>query len=226
MAADCVKIGAKDYMEQTTKEKKKKGVKKFFDEFGKFIMRGNVLDLAVGVIVGGAFTGIVNALSDHILKPIINWLLALILGENSLEGIYTYLKRVETDGAVDLAKSIYIDWGAFINAIINFLLIAFVLFCIVKTINKFAEAHDKMVGGLDLPKKKKIAEYKKSGMTKKEAIARYEADLAEAAEQKRLADEQAAKAAAEAAAEAERKATENTRLLAEIVSLMKENNAK
>ena len=127
---------------------------------------------------------------------------------------------------MDLAKSIYIDWGAFINAIINFLLIAFVLFCIVKTINKFAEAHDKMVGDLDLPKKKKIAEYKKSGMTKKEAIARYEADLAEAAEQKRLADEQAAKAAAEAAAEAERKATENTRLLAEIVSLMKENNAK
>ena len=226
MAADGVKIGAKDYMEQATKEKKKKGVKKFFDEFGKFIMRGNVLDLAVGVIVGGAFTGIVNALSDHILKPVINWLLALILGENSLEGIYTYLKRVETDGAVDLAKSIYIDWGAFINAIINFLLIAFVLFCIVKTINKFAEAHDKMVGGLDLPKKKKIAEYKKSGMTKKEAIARYEADLAEAAEQKRLADEQAAKTAAEAAAEAERKATENTRLLAEIVSLMKENNAK
>lgn len=133
-------------------------------------MRGNVLDLAVGVIVGGAFTGIVNALSDHILKPIINWLLALILGENSLEGIYTYLKRVETDGAVDLAKSIYIDWGAFINAIINFLLIAFVLFCIVKTINKFAEAHDKMVGDLDLPKKKKIAEYKKSGMTKKKRL--------------------------------------------------------
>ncbi len=226
MAADGVKIGAKGYMKQVTKEKRKKGVKKFFDEFGKFIMRGNVLDLAVGVIVGGAFTGIVNALSDHILKPVINWLLALILGENSLEGIYTYLKRVETDGAVDLAKSIYIDWGAFINAIINFLLIAFVLFCIVKTINKFAEAHDKMVGGLDLPKKKKIAEYKKSGMTKKEAIARYEADLAEAAEQKRLADEQAAKAAAEAADEAERKATENTRLLAEIVSLMKENNAK
>lgn len=226
MAADGVKIGAKDYMKQATKEKREKGVKKFFDEFGKFIMRGNVLDLAVGVIVGGAFTGIVNALSDHILKPIINWLLALILGENSLEGIYTYLKRVETDGAVDLAKSIYIDWGAFINAIINFLLIAFVLFCIVKTINKFAEAHDKMVGDLNLPKKKKIAEYKKSGMTKKEAIARYEADLAEAAEQKRLADEQAAKAAAEAAAEAERKATENTRLLAEIVSLMKENNAK
>lgn len=213
-------------MKQATKEKKNKGFKKFFDEFGKFIMRGNVLDLAVGVIVGGAFTGIVNALSDHILKPIINWLLALILGENSLEGIYTYLKRVETDGAVDLAKSIYIDWGAFINAIINFLLIAFVLFCIVKTINKFAEAHDKMVGDLDFPKKKKIAEYKKSGMTKKEAIARYEADLAAAAEQKRLADEQAAKAAAEAAAEAERKATENTRLLAEIVSLMKENNAK
>ena len=77
-------------MKQKTKEKKIKGMQKFFDEFGKFIMRGNVLDLAVGVIVGGAFTAIVNALSDHILKPIINFLLALILGEDSLENIYTY----------------------------------------------------------------------------------------------------------------------------------------
>jgi large conductance mechanosensitive channel len=52
-------------------------LKRFFEEFKKFITRGNVLDMAVGVIVGGAFTGIVNGLSNYILKPIINWILAL-----------------------------------------------------------------------------------------------------------------------------------------------------
>ena len=213
-------------MKEKTNEKKR-GFKKFFDEFGKFIMRGNVLDLAVGVIVGGAFTAIVNALSDHILKPIINFLLAMILGEDSLENIYTYLKKSYTaEGTIDLASSIYIDWGAFINAIINFLLIAFVLFCIVKAINKVAEAHDKMWDDMDLPKKKKICEYRKSGLTKKEAIAKYEEELKLLAEKKAAEDAAAKKAAAEAAAEAERKATENTRLLEKIVELLKENQAK
>lgn len=213
-------------MKEKTNEKKR-GFKKFFDEFGKFIMRGNVLDLAVGVIVGGAFTAIVNALSDHILKPIINFLLAMILGEDSLENIYTYLKKSYTaEGTIDLASSIYIDWGAFINAVINFLLIAFVLFCIVKTINKVAEAHDKMWDDMDLPKKKKICEYRKSGLTKKEAIAKYEEELKLLAEKKAAEEAAAKKAAAEAAAEEERKATENTRLLEKIVELLKENQAK
>ena len=213
-------------MSEKTNEKKK-GFKKFFNEFGKFIMRGNVLDLAVGVIVGGAFTAIVNALSDHILKPIINFLLALILGEDSLENIYTYLKKSYTaEGTIDLASSIYIDWGAFINAIINFLLIAFVLFCIVKTINKVAEAHDKMWDDVNLPRQKKIAEYRKSGLTKKQAIAKYEEDLKLLAEKKAAEEAAAKKAAEEAAAEAERKAGENTRLLAEIAELLKENRAK
>lgn len=206
---------------QERKEQRRKGVKRFFDEFGKFIMRGNVLDLAVGVIVGGAFTAIVNALSNHVLKPIINFLLAVLLGEDSLEGIYTYLKKVETEGVIDLTKSIYIDWGAFINAVINFFLIAFVLFCIVKAINKVVETREKMVDGLDLPKQKKIAEYRKSGMKKKEAIAKYEEELKAAAEAKRIAEEEAQKAAETAKAEEERKASENTRLLAEIVELLK-----
>lgn len=112
-------------------------MKKFFKEFKEFITRGSVLDMAVGVIVGSAFTAIVTALSNNILKPIINWILALIFGQNSLSDIYTYLKKVEVDGVVDLTQSIYIDWGAFINAIINFIIIAFVLFVIVKTINNF-----------------------------------------------------------------------------------------
>ncbi len=112
-------------------------MKKFFKEFKEFITRGSVLDMAVGVIVGSAFTAIVTALSDNILKPIINWILTLIFGQNSLSDIYTYLKKVEVDGVVDLTQSIYIDWGAFINAIINFIIIAFVLFVIVKAMNNF-----------------------------------------------------------------------------------------
>ena len=121
-----------------------KFMKKFFKEFKTFITRGNVLDMAVGVIVGGAFTAIVNALSNNILKPVINWVLALIFGQDSLSNIYTYLKKVEVVGAdgvttIDLTQSIYIDWGSFINAIINFIIIAFVLFCIVKAINKMQE---------------------------------------------------------------------------------------
>ena len=120
------------------KEKKaKKDRKGFWKEFKEFISRGNVLDLAVGIIIGGAFTAIVTALCENILKPIINWLLALIIGSDSLDGIFTFLKKAtdETTGAIDLANSIYIDWGALINAIINFLLIALVLFIIIKVIN-------------------------------------------------------------------------------------------
>ena len=116
-------------------------MRKFFKEFANFIKRGNVLDMAVGVIVGGAFTAIVTALSNGILKPLINWVIWLCNGkqEGSLESVYTFLHIVETDGAVDLTKSIYIDWGAFISSIINFLLIAFVVFSIVKFINHASE---------------------------------------------------------------------------------------
>ena len=123
-------------------------MKKFFKEFLTFIKRGNVLDMAVGVIVGSAFTAIVTALSNGILKPLINWVLALVGGDsNALESAYTILKATYTvndagEKVLDLANSIYIDWGAFISAIINFILIAFVVFCIVKAINKARELAD------------------------------------------------------------------------------------
>ena len=131
---------------------KKKNKTGFFQEFKKFITRGNIVDMSVGVIVGGAFTAIVNGLSNNILKPIINWFLAKLLGKDSLSEIYTYLQKVEVaevdeagvatgNMVVDLTQSIYIDWGAFINAIINFLIIAFVLFVIVKMINKLNDAN-------------------------------------------------------------------------------------
>ena len=76
-------------------------MKKFFGEFKTFITRGNIVDMAVGVIVGGAFTGVVNGLSNFVLKPIINWFLALILGKDALSGLFTYLKTaytVDADG--------------------------------------------------------------------------------------------------------------------------------
>lgn len=111
-------------------------MKKFINEFKAFISRGNIVDMAVGVIIGSAFSTIVTALTDKIIMPFINLLLSLG-GSNGLEKAYTFLRPVkDAEGNIDLAKSIYIDWGAFITAIINFFLIALVLFLIMKAINK------------------------------------------------------------------------------------------
>lgn len=176
-------------------------MKKFFGEFKKFITRGNVIDMSVGVIVGGAFTSIVNGMSNFILKPIINWVLAALLGSNSLSGVYTYLKVAYTDvldangvatgeKVIDLTNSIYIDWGSFINAVINFLLIAFVLFIIVRSINKFADAQKRLN---DIKNRIAFKQEKGLRLNKKERkfLAEEEKRLAEEAEAARLAEEAA-----------------------------------
>ncbi len=107
-------------------------MKKFFSDFKKFISRGNIVDMSVGVIIGSAFSAIVTSLTDKIIMPLINLLLSLG-GTNGLETAYTILKPVyDAEGVLDLTKSIYIDWGAFITAILNFFLIAVVLFLILK----------------------------------------------------------------------------------------------
>lgn len=177
-------------------------MKKFFAEFKKFITRGNIVDMSVGVIVGGAFTAIVNGLSNFVLKPIINWVLALLLGKDALSDIYTYLKPVYVDeiGAdgvatgnqvIDLAQSIYIDWGAFINAIINFLLIAFVLFTIVKIINRVSDAQKK---ANDLKARIEFKQSKGMSLSKKERLfLKAEEEAARKAEEERIAAEEAAK---------------------------------
>lgn len=142
-------------------------MKKFFGEFKTFITRGNVVDMAVGVIVGSSFTAIVNALSNNILKPLINYLLALALGSGALEDAYTFLgEPVYVDGVLDLTQSIYIDWGAFVNAVINFFLIAFVLFVIVKIINGIRDGHKKFADEIrdDIPTKEEKREMKKLGI--------------------------------------------------------------
>lgn len=205
-------------------EKKLRGIKKFFDEFKKFITRGNVLDMAVGVIVGGSFTAIVNALSNNILKPIINWVLALVLGKDGLSGALTFLSKVyDETGAVDLTNSIYIDWGAFISAIINFLLVALVLFIIVRMMNDIAAAREKMLDELDLDDKKEIAKIcRKEKMKRKQAEKVWEERKAALAAAKAEEARIAAEKAAEETAAAEAKTQANTRLLEEIRDLLKQ----
>ena len=207
------------------KAKKESRMKKFFGEFKKFITRGNVLDMAVGVIVGGAFTAIVNGLSNNILKPLINWLIAALIGKDGLTGAITMLSPAYAeDGALDLASSIYIDWGSFISAIINFFLIAFVLFSIVRIMNKVKEANDRLEQGLETVKneQKAIKAIKKAEkVSYQQAQAIYEKNVEEMKAKKAEEDAKNAEIAAAEAAAAEAKATANTRLLEEIRDLLK-----
>ena len=204
-------------------------MKKFFGEFKKFITRGNVLDMAVGVIVGGAFTAIVNGLSNFVLKPIINWILALILGKGSLSEVYTFLGTpaytTDASGAkvIDLANSFYIDWGSLINAIINFLLIALVLFTIVRIINRVKEGKDKVKE--DIKKNKLTKEDKK--ILKARGIKRYDFDKVkeylEEREANRKAEEEKAKKEAEEKAKKEREENPTVEdLLKDIRKLLQE----
>ena len=198
-------------------------MKKIAAEFKKFIMRGNIVDMAVGVIVGSAFTAIVNALSNNILKPLINYLLALIFGADSLSDVYTFLGEPVRDelGEIILEESIYIDWGAFINAIINFFLIAFVLFFIVKVVNAVRESKKKLVEEIreELPTKEDLKEMKKQG------IKITEKNVEEFLKEKKTRlEEEAAKAKAEAEEKArlERLANPTTEdLLKEILAEMR-----
>ena len=206
-------------------------MKKFFGEFKKFITRGNILDMAVGVIVGGAFTAIVNGLTNNVLKPIINWILALIFekenGKNGLESAVTVLKgKYDSTGAIDLANSIYIDWGAFISAIINFLLIAIVLFTIVKVINKVKESNEKIEQGL---KKFKLTKEQKKEL-KANGISLFDRDAVKEylvkKEQEKLANEEQAKLEAEEKAKQDRLANPTTEdLLKKILEVLEKEKA-
>ena len=98
-------------------------MKKFLGEFKDFINRGNVMDLAVAVIIGGAFTAIVTALTTNIINPFISFIAGGTPGE--LSGL--------------VVPGTEIDFGAFISAVINFIIMAFIIFLFVKAINTLAE---------------------------------------------------------------------------------------
>jgi len=106
-------------------------MKKLFKEFKEFINKGNVLDLAVGMIIGAAFTAIITAVVNGILKPLIN---LIPIGETGLQTVLRPAVVDETTNTV-LVEALILDWGAVISAIITFLLTALVLFIIIKAIN-------------------------------------------------------------------------------------------
>jgi large conductance mechanosensitive channel len=103
-------------------------------EFKKFAVRGNVVDLAVGVIIGASFTGIVNSLVNDVLMPPIG----LALGGVDFSNFFLVLKGAPADtlAAAKAAKDVTINYGIFINAVINFVIVAFVLFLMLRQLNK------------------------------------------------------------------------------------------
>lgn len=129
-------------------------MKGFFGEFKKFISRGNVMDMAVGVIIGGAFTAIVTSLVNDVLMPV----LSLITGGMDFSSMCLVLGSGETPATL--------NYGNFIAAVINFLLVAFAVFCMVKALNA---AKDKVV--------KKPEEAPKAPTTKKCPYCMSEVDI-------------------------------------------------
>ena len=105
--------------------------KSFLAEFKQFIARGNVLDMAVGVVVGAAFSAIVNSL----VKDIVNLVIGLLTGGVDFGKLVIVLRA-----ATEENPALTINYGNFINAIVNFLIIAFFVFCVVRTSNRLKEA--------------------------------------------------------------------------------------
>ena len=96
-------------------------MRKFLQEFKEFALRGNVMDLAVGVIIGAAFQTIVTSLTDNIISPIL--------------GLFA---KTNFDGLMAEVAGVTIKYGAFITAVINFIIMAVILFCMIKAMNKLA----------------------------------------------------------------------------------------
>ncbi len=114
-------------------------MKSFMKEFKEFISKGNVMDMAVGIIIGGAFTAIVTSLVDDVIMPVIS----LLTGGFDFSALCVVLG--EGEGAATL------NYGAFIAAIINFLIIAVVIFCLIKSINKFKKKQEEAPTTKDCP---------------------------------------------------------------------------
>ncbi|MDE6059261.1 MAG: large conductance mechanosensitive channel protein MscL [Clostridia bacterium] len=117
-------------------KKEKKDKKGFWKEFKEFISRGNVLDMAVGIIIGGAFTAIITALVNNILTPLLQMIPGM--GEDGFGALQVVLRK-----ATATSDAVILDFGVVISAIISFLLTALVLFIIIKVINSVHNAAKK-----------------------------------------------------------------------------------
>ena len=107
-------------------------MKKMAKEFKEFIMRGNVLDMAVGVIIATAFGNITTTLINNVIMPLIGW----IIGDVDLAALNITLRAAVMDGETVVKEAVVLGIGTFISAIINFILIALIVFAIVKAFNK------------------------------------------------------------------------------------------
>ena len=172
----------------------------FVADFKKFISRGNVVDMAVGVVVGGAFSKIVTGFVNYVINPFV----ALFLPAGSLDEIKTVTKEavVEVVDGVEtvVTPEVAILWGTWLQTIIDFLIIAFCIFCVVRVINKLRDK-----------------------ATEKETLAKAEAEAAAAAAaaEKAAAEAEAAKAKAEEEAAFRASIMKQTELLAEISKSLK-----
>jgi large conductance mechanosensitive channel len=110
-----------------------------FNEFKKFAMRGSVVDLAIGVIIGAAFTSVVNSLVKDVITPPIGW----IVGGIDFSNLFVVLKggSYATLAEATKAGAITVNYGLFLNAAISFLIVAFVLFLAMRQINRLVVAN-------------------------------------------------------------------------------------
>ena len=115
-------------------------MKNFINEFKTFISRGNVLDMAIGVIIGGAFGAITSSLVANVITPLLAW----IFGSPNTDALNITLREaVLNDAGETVKEAIVLGFGTFVGAIINFLVIALVLFSVIKAVNKARELTEK-----------------------------------------------------------------------------------
>ncbi|MEB2844656.1 large conductance mechanosensitive channel protein MscL [Rhizobiales bacterium RZME27] len=113
----------------------------FVSEFRSFIAKGNVVDLAVGIIIGGAFTGIVNSLVNDVVMPVVS----VVVGGIDFSNYFFPLNSAVTATTLDAAKEqgAVFAYGKFLTVIINFLILAWIIFLMVKGVNKLRAAEEK-----------------------------------------------------------------------------------
>lgn len=141
-----------------------KRIKNFFGEFKKFISRGNVIDLAVGVIIGSAFTKIVTSLVNDIVMPLIT----AMLGANSLSDLSIPLKYTYDEILGKNVVSLSWNYGNFIQTIIDFLIIAFFVFLVIKLFNKASNLTKELNKKIKTLTKRQIKKLKKQGLSDEE----------------------------------------------------------
>jgi large conductance mechanosensitive channel len=142
-------------------------MKKFLQEFKEFALKGNVMDMAVGVIIGAAFGSIVSSLTDNFINPLI----AVITGgaKKDENGV------MQLVGGKFTINGVSFNYGAFLSAVLNFLIIAIILFCLIKAMNK----------AMELGKKKKAEEEKPAEPPKEEVLLTEIRDLLKAQNNKK-----------------------------------------